>query len=67
MAKQPDIPLQSAEAQGSYLCLSNEVDDAEGRDREQVGDEATGGKRAGRDVQQGHDERDENDLENARH
>ena len=27
------------------LVLSNEVDDSEGRDREQVGDEATGGQR----------------------
>ena len=27
------------------LDLSNDVDDADGRDKEQVGDEATGGKR----------------------
>ena len=30
---------------GVNLVLSNDVDDAEGRDREQAGDEATGGKR----------------------
>ena len=30
---------------GFIRFLSNDVDDAEGRDREQVGDEATGGKR----------------------
>ena len=35
--KQPDM--------GVNLVLSNDVDDAEGRDREQAGDEATGGKR----------------------
>ena len=39
MAKLP------VEAQGFILLLSNEVDDAEGRDREQESDEATRGKR----------------------
>ena len=47
LAKQPDIPLQRAEAWGFTLLLSNEVDDAEGRDREQVGDEATGKRTKG--------------------
>ena len=32
---------------GLIQLLSNEVDDAEGRDREQAGDAATGGKRKG--------------------
>ena len=45
MAKQPDIPLLWAEAQGFTPLLANEVDDSEGRDREQVGDEASEGKR----------------------
>ena len=45
LAKQPDTPLQWLEGQGFYLVLSNDVDDAEGRDREKVGDEAKRGKR----------------------
>ena len=45
LAKQPDIPLQGAEGQGVNLVLSNDVVDAEDRDREKVGDGATGGKR----------------------
>ena len=45
LAKQPDIPLQRAEELVFNPDLSNDVDDADERDKEQVGDEATGGKR----------------------
>ena len=45
LAKQPDIPLQWAKVQGFTLLDSNEVDDAEGLVREQVGEEVTRGKR----------------------
>ena len=37
--------IGQAARHSTVLLLSNEVDDAEGRDREQVGDEATGRKR----------------------
>ena len=45
LAKQPDIPLQCAEAQGFTLLLPKEVEDAEGLDREQEGEDVTGEKR----------------------
>ena len=41
----PTFHFGGRKAQGFILLLSNEVDVAEGRDREQVGDEATEGKR----------------------
>ena len=45
MAKQPDIPLQCVEAQRVTLLLLKEVEDAEGLDREQVGEDVTGRNR----------------------
>ena len=45
LAKQPDIPLQLAEVQGLLLVPARGVDEAEGRGRQHVGDDAIGGKR----------------------
>ena len=44
MAIQPDTPLHRAETQGRLLVPAKGVDEAEGRDREQVGEEVTMGK-----------------------
>ena len=41
LAIQPDIPLHRAETQGGLLVPAKGVDDAECRDREQVGEEIT--------------------------
>ena len=43
LAIQPDIPPHRAEAQGGLLVPVNSVHEAEGRDTEQVGDEAIRG------------------------
>ena len=43
LAMQPDTPLHRAETQGGLLVPAKGVDEAEGRDREQVGEEAIGG------------------------
>ena len=43
-ARQPDIPPHRAETQGGLLVPAKGVDEAKGRDREQVGEEATMGK-----------------------
>ena len=67
LAKQPDIPLQWAEEQGSNLVFSNEVVGAEGRDRQQVGDEAIRGKRVTGTPFQGHYEEMTMFLRNSRH
>ena len=40
MTIQPDIPLHRAETQGGLLVPAKGVDEAEGRDRKQVGEEA---------------------------
>ena len=45
LAIQPDIPHHRAEAQGGLRVPVSGVDEAEGCDREQVGDEAIRGKR----------------------
>ena len=45
LARWPDIPYDGAEAQGGLLVPVSSVDEAEGRDREQVCAEAIGGKR----------------------
>ena len=45
VASWPDIPPQRAEAQGRLLVPASGVDEGEGRDREQVGEEAIGRKR----------------------
>ena len=42
LARWPDIPLHGGEAQGGLLIPVSGVDDAEGRDREQVGEEKIG-------------------------
>ena len=44
LAIQPDIPLHRAETQGRLLVPARGVDEAEGRDREEVGEEAIMGK-----------------------
>ena len=44
LAMQPDIPLHRAETWGRLLVPAKGVDEAEGRDREQVGEEVTMGK-----------------------
>ena len=67
LAKQPDIPLQWAEEQGSNLVFSNEVVGAEGRDRQQVGDEAIRGKPVTGTSFQGHYEEMTMFLRNSRH
>ena len=54
LAKQP-FHSSDQRHRGFILLLSNEIDDAAGRVREQVGDEATRRKRMMRDIQQGHD------------
>ena len=57
LAKLPDVPLQRSEAPGVSLLLSTEVDDAEGRDRVQIDDEATREKwTKGMEIRQRHDE-----------
>ena len=40
MAIHPDIPLHRAQTQGGLLVPAKGVGEAEGRDREQVGEEA---------------------------
>ena len=45
MDKQSDTPLSGRRHRGLSYSFSNEIDDAEGRDREQVDDEVTGGIR----------------------
>ena len=47
LARWPDIPAHGAEAQGGHLVPVSGVDEAEGRDREQVGEEAIGEKTTG--------------------
>ena len=44
LAIQPDIPLRRAETQGGLQVPAKGVDEADGRDREQVGKEAIMGK-----------------------
>ena len=43
LATWPDIPLHGGVAQGFLLIPVSGVDEAEGRDREQIGDEKIGG------------------------
>ena len=45
MAMQPDIPPRRAEAQGGLLVPVSSVDEAEGCDTEQTGDEGIKGMR----------------------